>query len=157
MKNHLVSVAGATVVIAIAAGLSFAIACGDDDDARPTGCAGAHDPACVTTQTPVQTILPDVCAGPTNAGGCVITPAPDAGAATAAAKADLATRLGVAADSVTVASTEPVDWPDSCLGVTSPGIACAQVITPGFRVTLEVGGQGYEYHTDSGTRVVYVP
>jgi hypothetical protein len=87
----------------------------------------------------------------------VITPPPEAGAATAAATADLATRLGVGADSITVASAEAVDWPDSCLGVTSPGIACAQVITPGFKIALEVEGTAYEYHTDSGSRVVFVP
>jgi hypothetical protein len=30
----------------------------------------------------------------------------------------------------------------------------AQVITPGYRVVLEAGGQRYEYHTDTGRFVV---
>jgi hypothetical protein len=44
---------------------------------------------------------------------------------------------------------EPVDWPDSCLGVASPGVACAQMITPGYRVILRANGSDYEYHTDA--------
>jgi hypothetical protein len=35
---------------------------------------------------------------------------------------------------------EPVDWPDTCLGVPRSDKLCAQVITPGFRVLLVGNG-----------------
>jgi hypothetical protein len=55
-------------------------------------------------------------------------------------------------------SEEQVDWPDSCLGVETPGILCAQVITPGFRFVITAGsGTPYaEYHTDLNGHAVFV-
>ena len=43
---------------------------------------------------------------------------------------------------------EPVNWPDTCLGVSYSGELCAQVITPGFRVLLVTNSLLYEFHTD---------
>ena len=71
--------------------------------------------------------------------------------ATGAAVADLAARLDIKEDAITVVSVEFVEWPDSCLGITKRDIACAEVITPGYRIILEVKGQAYEYHTDGGS------
>lgn len=62
--------------------------------------------------------------------------------------------LGVAAEQVKVVSTEAVDWPDSCLGITMEGISCAQVVTPGFRVTLDVAGKQVEYRTNQDASVI---
>jgi hypothetical protein len=50
-----------------------------------------------------------------------------------------------------VASVTAVDWPDACLGVRSARMACAQVVTPGYRVVLRQGGRTLEYHTDRRT------
>jgi hypothetical protein len=47
-----------------------------------------------------------------------------------------------------IVSAEPVDWPDTFLGCPVEGAAAAQVITPGFRVTVEYGGQTFVVHTD---------
>lgn len=73
-----------------------------------------------------------------------------------AAVADLSDRLGIAQDEITVAQMEQLQWPDTSLGNPQPGRMYAQVITPGYRVTLQAGGEQYEYHTDMGTRVVLV-
>lgn len=62
--------------------------------------------------------------------------------------------LGVAADQVKVVSTEAVDWPDSCLGIATEGTSCAQVVTPGFRVTLDVAGKHVEYRTNQDATVI---
>ncbi len=72
------------------------------------------------------------------------------------ARQKLATRLGLDLDLlIDVISVEGVDWPDSCLGVSSPDVMCAMVITPGYRILLEYDGRQYEYHTNlSGERVV---
>jgi hypothetical protein len=60
----------------------------------------------------------------------------------------LADALGAHPEEIKVVSTEAVEWPDSCLGVSRPNIRCARVITPGFRIILEANGEQYEYHTD---------
>lgn len=75
----------------------------------------------------------------------------------AAAAADLAKMLRIPAADITIVSVEPVNWPDSSLGVHKSGQMYLQVITPGFRVILQAQGKRYEYHTDKGTRVVQVP
>ena len=75
-------------------------------------------------------------------------------AAVAAAQQALADLLTVDPTFITVVSVDSVDWPDACLGVPIPG-ACAQVITPGYRVILSAGGQNYEFHTNQdGTQVL---
>ncbi|MGB9668841.1 MAG: hypothetical protein ACPL0B_00510 [Anaerolineales bacterium] len=77
-----------------------------------------------------------------------------------AAQQVLAAQLGLLPEEVKIIRTEKVDWPDACLGVTSAGQICAQVITPGFRITLEANGKRYEYHTDttgSAVRLALAP
>ena len=63
--------------------------------------------------------------------------------------AALASELGVEPGEMTIVSAEPVDWPDACLGVTRPDEMCGQVITPGYRVVLQVADTQYIVHTDS--------
>lgn len=85
-------------------------------------------------------------------------PSDESKAAVDAATKALATKLSVDAGAITVASSEAVEWPDSCLGVQDPNTMCAQVITPGYKVVLSANGQQYEYHTDaSGANVVLAP
>ena len=55
---------------------------------------------------------------------------------------------------ITVVELEAVDWPDSSLGCPVDGEFYAQVITPGFRIVVEVGGQRTELHTDLEGNVV---
>jgi hypothetical protein len=43
-------------------------------------------------------------------------------------------------------SVEAVDWPDACLGAARDDEVCAQVITPGYRIIVEQGGETSEYH-----------
>jgi hypothetical protein len=65
-----------------------------------------------------------------------------------AAKKDLARRLNVRQESIELAGpTEEVTWPDSSLGCPEPGMMYAQVLTPGYRIKLQIGGKVYEYHT----------
>jgi hypothetical protein len=69
--------------------------------------------------------------------------------AAASAQQALAGELGVDPAAVAIVSVEPVDWSDACLGAGGPAEICAQVVTPGYRVTLEAGGATYVYHTDA--------
>lgn len=68
----------------------------------------------------------------------------------------LVNQLGVSVDNVQVLSSEQVDWPDACLGVPSDGEACAQVVTPGFRIDVQVNGQQYEVRTDETGNTVKI-
>ena len=65
----------------------------------------------------------------------------------ARAVADLVERLGVEPDAVEVKAVQGVEWRDGSLGCAKPGMMYPQVITPGYRITLSVGGVDYAYHT----------
>ena len=71
-----------------------------------------------------------------------------------AAVADAAGVAGVPVSDVTVTGVEPTVWPDSSLGCPQPDQFYAQVETPGYVVTLDVGGTEVTYHTDEGEAVV---
>lgn len=64
------------------------------------------------------------------------------------AKSDLARRLTVPVDDITVQSARAVQWRDSSLGCPKPGQGSMDVITPGFLIVLEAGGRAYEYHAN---------
>ena len=78
----------------------------------------------------------------------------DQQAAVRLAQQHLADALGCAEHEITVGQVEAVEWNDSSLGCPQPGMMYMQVITPGYRVTLEQGGQQYIVHTDGGHRAV---
>lgn len=63
------------------------------------------------------------------------------------AVADLAARLGIAPEVITVLSVEAVTWPDSSLGCPQPGMAYLQVLVDGLRIRLSAKGALYEYHS----------
>jgi hypothetical protein len=75
-------------------------------------------------------------------------------AAIQAAINQLSSATGVSVQDVQILSTEQVDWPDACLGLPKAGESCAQVVTPGFRVNLQVNGQKYEFRTDKEGKIV---
>lgn len=62
------------------------------------------------------------------------------------AKQHLALRLSIPVEEITVVSVEKVDWPDTSLGLPEPDKVYAQVIVPGFKISLRASGQDYLYH-----------
>lgn len=60
---------------------------------------------------------------------------------------DLARRLSVSLDKITVARAEAVTWPDGGLGCPQPGMAYIQVQQDGMRIVLNVDGKEYHYHS----------
>jgi hypothetical protein len=78
---------------------------------------------------------------------------PASTAAVALARRDLADHTGVPADQIVVATVTPATWPDGSLGCPKPGIMYSQIVTPGYRIVLQVRGQTYEYHSDGGSHV----
>ncbi len=71
------------------------------------------------------------------------------------AQADLAQRLAVQLDAVSLGEATEVVWPDASLGCPQPGIGYAAMMTPGYRILLVSGNLTYEYHTDKVETVVY--
>jgi hypothetical protein len=63
-----------------------------------------------------------------------------------AAVEDLAQRLAIEPDAVTVVDARWVTWPDSSLGCPQPGMQYLQVLVDGTLVVLETNGRRYEYH-----------
>lgn len=144
---------GGRVLIAAAVLALVALAC--DRGARPPS-------------NPLDESRDTATAAPAPAGPVVFPPAPGTAApsgtspataipneATAAAREKAAGRaidaiagwLGVPKTDFAVERVEVVAWPDACLGVARPDVACAQVITPGERVTLtHRSGETYEVH-----------
>jgi len=55
--------------------------------------------------------------------------------------------VAMAGPSASLVAAEQVSWPDACLGAARAGELCAQIITPGYRVTVERGGERIEYRT----------
>ena len=74
------------------------------------------------------------------------------------ARQNLATRLGLSVEEIRILQVQPQEWPDACLGLATEDQLCAQVITPGYQVFLDVNNTRYEYRTDeSGDLVVLAP
>lgn len=67
----------------------------------------------------------------------------------------MAAERGMDATVISVVAAEAVEWSDSCLGIVRADTMCAQVITPGYRITLTAAGAEYVYHTNAtGANIV---
>ena len=120
-------------------------------------CAAPSAPPMIPTAPP--SVLPTQPPSPINPGGGLVTKPTaeewqNAPPAALSARADLAQRLQIDPDTIVLVSVEQVDWPDACMGIQTPGVMCAQVITPGYQVILEADGKQYEYHTNESGSVV---
>ncbi len=74
------------------------------------------------------------------------------------AQAWLAGQLGVTVDNTKLVDVQHTDWPDSCLGLGGAAESCLQVVTPGWKVVVEVAGKQYEVRaSEDGTVVKLVP
>jgi hypothetical protein len=150
-------------VLALVAG-ALLVACGssatpprspfDDGGAAPTARPGV-------TSYPPPFLPPSMtpsAGAPTAPPGAPQSPvAGDPEAAAGAAIEALANRMSVTAPRLTLLKTEQVDWPNACLGVSLPGLTCAQVVTPGYRVTLRYDtGSTHEVRTGGGGVATWV-
>ena len=75
-----------------------------------------------------------------------------------AARAWLASQLGLQAEALVLAGEKPAEWPDGCLGLPQFGEACTEAIVPGWAFSFEAAGQAYEVRTDdSGVNIRLAP
>ena len=68
---------------------------------------------------------------------------------------DLAGRLSISADDISIVEVTEVEWSDSSMDCPEPGMSYLQVITPGYRIILQANDQPYEYHTNRDSYFVY--
>ena len=64
-----------------------------------------------------------------------------------ASVADLASRLDVGKDQVEVVAVQEVTWSDGSKGCAKKGMNYTQSLIDGSRITLQVDGTPYEYHS----------
>jgi hypothetical protein len=114
----------------------------------------APQPALPTPTSPASPVRPSASAPAIRSPAQEVTPPPQARSVVRLAEEDLAQRLGLRSDQIQLISVQAVEWSDTSLGCPQPGMMYAQVITPGYRVTLEAGGQTYDYHTNQSDHVV---
>lgn len=67
---------------------------------------------------------------------------------------ELSFELQMPVDEIEIVSYSQEEWTDSCLGLGTAEEICAQVITPGWRVVLEVDGTEYVYRTDISADII---
>ena len=72
------------------------------------------------------------------------------------AKFDLTIKTGVDIEDIVTKSIKETLFDDASLGVPEAGVTYAAVVTPGYIIILEAGGDLFEYHA-SGAKVVQVP
>jgi hypothetical protein len=69
--------------------------------------------------------------------------------AVAAAKKYAAAQTGVSEGEVIILTAYEREWPDSCLGLAEADEFCAQVIIPGYEITISAKGQEFVYRTNN--------
>jgi len=74
--------------------------------------------------------------------------------AVAAVRSLVAQDLGISEGVVIVMTAYEKEWPNSCLGISNEGEMCAQVITPGYEVTIQAQGRQFIYHTNADGSIV---
>ena len=72
------------------------------------------------------------------------------------AKFDLTLKTGVDIENIVTKSIEETLFDDASLGVPEAGITYDAIVTPGYIIILEAGGDLYEYRA-SGAKVIQVP
>jgi hypothetical protein len=112
------------------------VACGAD-----TGADTEPDPVTTTVADDATTLTTEELTLQTN-------PTSDAELRTLAeaARADLATNLGVPEADIAVTSAALVVWNDGAIGCPQPGMAYTQALVDGTRITLTHAGTEYAYH-----------
>lgn len=74
--------------------------------------------------------------------------------AVAAVRSVVAERFKINKDDVFIVSAYKKDWPNSCLGLSPTDFGCAEVITPGYEVTVRALDRQFVYRTNADGSVV---
>lgn len=75
-------------------------------------------------------------------------------AGVSAAKARAAQDFNTNESGILILTAFEREWPNSCLGLPQEGEFCAEVITPGYEVTMQINGSEHAYRTNLDGSVV---
>lgn len=64
------------------------------------------------------------------------------------ARNDLAQKLNVSTELITIVNTTNATWGDGCLGLGGPAESCLAALVEGFKIELKAQGHTYIYRTD---------
>jgi len=74
-----------------------------------------------------------------------------------AMRADAARRAGVDETDVRIESVQSVTWRDASLGCAQPDRLYAQVLVPGWKLRLQAGSRGFDYHASRRGQWLWCP
>ena len=83
--------------------------------------------------------------------GRTLTDLPDA---VLAARESLSDKHDIPIAEINVDSYSEEEWPNACLGLPEEDEMCAEVITPGYEVTLQAYGEEYVFRTNETGDVI---
>lgn len=144
------------LILFIVAGLLLVTACQTtavpEESQDPVVPSETGKPMQIIPQTP----LPNSDSGNEGITTPNLSTTPDANAQRMAqiAKESLAQELKISIDQIQLTAIEGMTWPDSSLGCPQMGVMYTQVLTAGFKISLETNGKTYAYHTDDQERVL---
>ena len=72
-------------------------------------------------------------------------------------KIELAQRLGIEPESITLSGAREVNWRSGALGCPKPGMNYTQALVPGVLIILTVGKEAHSYHAKLGGKPFYCP
>ena len=73
------------------------------------------------------------------------------------AENELAQRLGIAPESITLSEARQVSWRSGAQGCPEPGMNYTQALVPGSLIFLKVGDEIHAYHAKHGGKPFYCP
>jgi len=73
------------------------------------------------------------------------------------AENELAQRLGIVPESITLSEASQVNWRSGALGCPKPGMSYTQALAPGSLIFLKVGDEIHAYHAKHGGKPFYCP
>jgi hypothetical protein len=73
------------------------------------------------------------------------------------AKQDLAARLNIDIDQISLVEVTETTWPNEALGCPGPGKVYTSIQVPGYLVRLEANGVEYDYHMDQTGEYILCP
>ena len=101
---------------------------------------------------------PEIPGMPVSPGGLLPSSLPPADAPASMAVTKLSDQSGIPAADIVLVSAENTTWGDASLGLPAPGFMYAQVLIPGYKITLQAGGNSYVYHAGwQGQRWTVLP
>lgn len=128
------------------------------------GCFGLPRPeeACIAALTPgwrvivegkqqVQVYRTDNSGSRVRAEDLVAEPPREGNLPDSVAKAvlqDASRQSNLSTSQLRIVTAEKQDWPNGCLGLAEPGVACTRMIVPGWQVTVRGGQQSLVYRTN---------